>query len=179
MKCTKISNCGYNTTNSDLVTSIAFLSEFGMTMNTRTKAFLAYIIYGLHFAAVLYFGIQDSDELFRWPYQKESSVLLILTGVFFYALAYFKLGIRQSSGLTFEGLITGGIYGVVRNPQLLGWMLVLVGISLYLDSCTAFLLTVALWLLFKLLLQPVEERDLERTYGADYLAYKRDTVSGI
>lgn len=148
-------------------------------MKSKYLALLAYFIYSSHLAAVLYFGSIDQRKIFDWKYQNETSLGFIIVGLFIYAIAYFKLGVKKSSGLLFSGIILSGIYKYVRHPQMLGWMTFLVGLSLYLDSMAAFLLVFLLWLVYKILLQPREEQKLKIKYGKEYLTYKRNTFSGI
>ena len=103
----------------------------------------------------------------------------ILIGFIIYSLTYFKLGVKKSSGVKFSGLITTGIYKYLRHPQILGWLIILLGITFYLNSLTSLILTFVLWILFKILQQPLEERQLLQEYGEKYLQYKRKTLSGI
>lgn len=70
-----------------------------------------------------------------------------------------------------DELITGGAYRWTRNPQYLGWTLLLAGVALGHGSPRALALAllypagVRLWL-------PHEEAALERRFGATYRAYR-------
>ena len=81
----------------------------------------AYAIYLLHFAAFIYFGVRDPNDFIGAPYQPAFSLGVILIGIALYIPAFFNLGVKKSSHIKFSGLITSGIYGYVRNPQLMGW----------------------------------------------------------
>ena len=148
-------------------------------MKNETKSFIVYLAYGIFLVAIIYFGISDSSELFEWEYLKETSVGFFIVGLIIYLLSYFKLGVKKSSGLNFSGLITTGIYKHIRHPQILSWMLILVGISLYLNSPISSILTLLLWFFFKILFQSIEERQLINKYGNEYIEYRRKTISGI
>ena len=148
-------------------------------MKNETKSFIVYLAYGIFLVAIIYFGISDSSELFEWEYLKETSVGFFIVGLIIYLLSYFKLGVKKSSGLNFSGLITTGIYKHIRHPQILSWMLILVGISFYLNSPISSILTLLFWFFFKILFQSIEERQLVKKYGNEYIEYRRKTMSGI
>jgi protein-S-isoprenylcysteine O-methyltransferase Ste14 len=148
-------------------------------MKNEIKSFIVYLAYSIFLVAVIYLGINDSSQLFEWEYLKETSVGLFIIGLIIYLLSYLKLGVKKSSGLNFSGLITTGIYKHIRHPQILGWMLILVGISLYLNSPISSILTLLLWVFFKILFQSIEERQLVKKYGNEYIEYRKKTISGI
>jgi len=148
-------------------------------MKNETKSSIVYLAYGIFLVAIIYFGISDYSELFEWEYLKETSVGFFIVGLIIYLLSYFKLGVKKSSGLNFSGLITSGIYKHIRHPQILSWMLILVGISFYLNSPISSILTLLLWFFFKILFQSIEERQLVKKYGNEYIEYRRKTMSGI
>lgn len=71
-----------------------------------------------------------------------------------------------------EELVTGGIYRWTRNPQYLGWSLVLAGTALAHRSWRGLALAVAYPAAIRVWL-PHEERHLERQFGDAYRAYRR------
>jgi len=75
-------------------------------MKNKTKSFIVYLAYGIFLVAVIYLGINDSSQLFKWEYLKGTSVGLFIIGLIIYLLYYLKLGDKKSSGLNFSGLIT-------------------------------------------------------------------------
>ena len=149
-------------------------------MRNKWKSVIAYLIYTIHLGALIYFGIKDSFRILEKTYQN-IYLGIILIGAVIYFSAYFKLGVKKSSGfgVDYSGLINSGVYKYVRHPQLLGWVTILVGISLYLNSLISLILTFFLWFLFKMLIQPNEEKQLIEKYGNEYIRYKRKTRSGI
>jgi protein-S-isoprenylcysteine O-methyltransferase Ste14 len=82
---------------------------------------------------------------------------------------------RQAWGLSRGGLKTGGIYRFSRNPQVVGWLLLLLGFALAGRSAAA-LCVAALYWIGTLLWLPREERVLESWYGDEYLMYRRRTA---
>jgi protein-S-isoprenylcysteine O-methyltransferase Ste14 len=72
-----------------------------------------------------------------------------------------------------SSLVTGGIYGVTRNPMYLGLLLDLLGWAAYLASPLAFLcLPIFFAYINRFQIQP-EERALSRLFGEAYAAYQQ------
>lgn len=81
---------------------------------------------------------------------------------------------EQMSGLEAGRLVKSGPYRISRNPQVVGWGVALLGISLASRSPGALLLTVFYFLVHRLH-APVEERHLERIFGEEYRRYQTKT----
>ena len=75
------------------------------------------------------------------------------------------------SGVQVDSLITDDIFAWSRNPQNVGWGLVLLGIALVGRSGAALLLTAVFWLATHLYLVGHKEPQLERAFGAAYRRY--------
>lgn len=72
---------------------------------------------------------------------------------------------------TSSALVSGGVYGLTRNPMYLGMLLVLIGWAVYLASPWT-LLGPFSFVLYMTRFQIIpEERVLKSLFGADYLAY--------
>ena len=80
--------------------------------------------------------------------------------------------VGQLNAIRHEELVTGGVYRWTRNPQYLGWSLVLAGTALAHRSWRGLALAavypaaIRMWL-------PHEERHLERRFGHAYHEYRR------
>lgn len=95
-------------------------------------------------------------------------------GAALYAFAQASLAGPETSGTRMGGLATGGVYRVSRNPQLVGWGLVLLGMAIAGRSAAA----LGLWAGYAAMLPGTlrdEERALERAYGSQYRMYRRGT----
>ena len=71
-----------------------------------------------------------------------------------------------------SSLVSGGIYGVSRNPMYLGFLLVLAGWALFLGNAAAWVGPVALVPALNGLQIGPEERMLEQLFGEAYRSYK-------
>ncbi|MPY80296.1 MAG: DUF1295 domain-containing protein [Actinophytocola sp.] len=77
----------------------------------------------------------------------------------------------QVSGTKPGELLTGGIYRYSRNPQYLGYLLVLTGLGTARRSGLALALGAATGLVFRWWI-PIEERHLQREFGEPYRQYR-------
>lgn len=136
---------------------------------------VSWMLYLLHAAATLSSARRLSLELVvnaRLPAAAGS--LLMLSGSALYIASVQRFSsIGQVSGRQPDGLVTSGPYRFSRNPQIVGWSLVLGGAALAGRSVTALLLVVGFFLAHQLYL-PIEERHLERTFGEIYQRYRRE-----
>jgi len=71
-------------------------------------------------------------------------------------------------------LVTGGLYGIIRNPMHLGWTIVLIGLAVLLQSFTLLVIFIPIFILVHVLyLKFVEEKELGKKFGQAYLDYKK------
>jgi protein-S-isoprenylcysteine O-methyltransferase Ste14 len=70
-------------------------------------------------------------------------------------------------------LVVNGVYRYVRNPMISGVFLVLLGEAAILMSAGILLWAAAFWVLNAVYIPLVEERGLERRFGASYAEYRR------
>lgn len=75
-------------------------------------------------------------------------------------------------GRTNRALVTTGAYAISRNPQAVGWGLVLVGAAIAGRSAAAALLALPYWA-FLIAYLPIEERHLRAVHGEPYESYAR------
>lgn len=107
------------------------------------------------------------------------SLLFIATGLLFAMWsirAQFLLGRGTPAPMMpTQKLVVQKPYTYCRNPMSLGTIILYTGIAIWIGSLTA----VALILLFAVLLMVynklIEERELEKRFGSEYLEYKRRT----
>jgi protein-S-isoprenylcysteine O-methyltransferase Ste14 len=71
-------------------------------------------------------------------------------------------------------LVTSGMYGYVRNPMILGVLVVLIGESVLLCSLKILLWAVIFFVINNIYFLIYEEPDLERRFGDEYRDYKKN-----
>lgn len=121
-----------------------------------------------------------------WPLPFNKTIALIV-GFFMFGVGIVTLLIgmfefrsfRKVSGLDTSRLITTGIYRWSRNPQHVGWFLILLGISFIGRSGLAFLFTIVGIAYMHLYTIWMEEPYLERIFGEEYRLYKSRTARYI
>jgi protein-S-isoprenylcysteine O-methyltransferase Ste14 len=73
-------------------------------------------------------------------------------------------------------LVTGGLYSYVRNPMIAGNIFLLFGLGILVNSISvAFIFTPIFVLLHAMNLKFIEEPELERRFGDEYMDYKKRT----
>lgn len=71
-------------------------------------------------------------------------------------------------------LVMSGLYGIVRNPMHLGWIIVLLGVTILEQSFVLLVIFIPLFVLIHVLyIKLVEEKELEKKFGQAYLDYKK------
>jgi protein-S-isoprenylcysteine O-methyltransferase Ste14 len=71
-------------------------------------------------------------------------------------------------------LITTGLYRYCRNPMLLGLFIILLGLGLLLGSLSLIFIFTPIFILINLLyLKAIEEKEMEKKFGKQYLEYKK------
>jgi len=72
-----------------------------------------------------------------------------------------------------QRLVTNGLYSQVRNPMTLGWIIMMFGVGLLLSSISLIFIFTPLFLLLNILyLKTIEEKEMEKKFGQEYLKYK-------
>ena len=80
------------------------------------------------------------------------------------------MAFRQARGKS--ALVTSGVYRFSRNPIALGFVLMLIGLTLNVGSVWGLLLSPALMVSFNLFVIQPEEKILAGRFGKEYEAYK-------
>lgn len=70
-------------------------------------------------------------------------------------------------------LITTGVFQVSRNPMYLGFVLIFIGIAIFMGSLTPYVVIAVFAILMDLVFIRAEERILLSTFGEGWLEYKR------
>jgi len=72
-------------------------------------------------------------------------------------------------------LVVGGLYAYVRNPMVVGWIIMLFGVGILLNSISLiFIFTPLFTVLNVLYLKTIEEKEMEKKFGKEYLKYKQN-----
>jgi protein-S-isoprenylcysteine O-methyltransferase Ste14 len=94
------------------------------------------------------------------------SNIIVLTGIFLIIFGWRK--IHRAKGK----LITTGIYGHVRHPQYLGFMLITLGMNVLWVTISTLLLWPILVIVYYRLAKE-EDKEMEKRFGEEYQKYKR------
>ena len=118
------------------------------------------------------------DHVWLIPLRSETALILGtvvgLLGVAICLAARWRFTFRQAWGLEFDTLVTTGIYRWSRNPQVIGWFLLYVGVG-FAGRSGAALFIAALFLLAFIPWILAEERAMESRFGDAYRAYCKQT----
>jgi len=137
---------------------------------------MVWVLYGIHFLLTLA-AAANSTWLFPLPRMVSVSggIIFMTVGASIYVAAVVAFrSLSRLSGLDSSRLITVGIYRWSRNPQHIGWTLILVGIAFLSRSGMVLLLAALFWTSLRMYL-PLEERLLDRIYGQEYRTYRSQT----
>lgn len=70
-------------------------------------------------------------------------------------------------------LITDGVFRLSRNPMYVGFVLILLGIAIFVGSLTPYAVVIVFPILMDRIFIRGEERMLEETFGGAWLEYKK------
>src|SRR6266540_2107487 len=143
------------------------LSQKGrISVLTFLAAFIAYAGLGLSVFAAAWYSYWPIPIATGSASPLGGSLALVGAIVYIAARLQFR-SFRLTWGLAADRLVTTGVYRLSRNPQLVGWGLLLLGVAVVGRSGAALLLATMFWASC-LLSVPLEERALVRSYGAAY-----------
>ncbi len=72
-----------------------------------------------------------------------------------------------------QRLVTTGLYSRVRNPMVTGWIIMMFGVGVLLNSISLIFIFTPLFLLLNILyLKTIEEKEMEKKFGQEYVKYK-------
>lgn len=70
-------------------------------------------------------------------------------------------------------LVTSGLYAYIRNPMVSGWLCGMFGLGVLVGSISLTFIFTPLFLMLNVLyLKAIEEREMEKRFGEEYLRYK-------
>ena len=155
------------------------------TKKTRTLLTpIGVLIFGLFTAAFVFLAVLMDRALgLRWPIPMTVSELvsipMIVIGVAITAWSVFHFVKVNGTPVPFNPppvLVDSGPYRYARNPMLTGVFLLLFGIGFAIKSLSLVLVFTPLYVLANLWeLKEIEEPELLRRLGEDYLAYRDRT----
>ena len=106
-----------------------------------------------------------------------AGILLLVIGSVLAAICFFEfIFIGKGTFIHFDAprkFVASGTYKYVRNPMYLGVLLIFIGYALLLHSISVLLLSLLLFLLAHLVVVFVEEPNLKKKFGSDYVNYKK------
>ena len=106
--------------------------------------------------------------------------VILISGILILTAGMITFGtFDRSAGKDTSKLVTNGIYRWSRNPQFIGWAMILLGISVMGRSGVALALTVVFMGVLYWYTVRLAEPYLELLYGEEYLIYKSKTARWI
>ncbi len=148
---------------------------------TNKLLFLWYTMWAFHHVPLMlasYYGVWSIpiDKTFALA----GGLILFVIGIIILPMGMIEFrSLRRSTGQDISKLITTGIYRWSRNPQFVGWFLMLFGISLAGRSGFAFTLTGVFAIVIYLYTILLAEPYLESIYGEEYRLFKLRTARWV
>jgi protein-S-isoprenylcysteine O-methyltransferase Ste14 len=114
-------------------------------------------------------------EIIFFPYNLIGIVLIII-GILVTLLVNFLLLKSDTTIQPYETpkvFVTSGLFRLSRNPLYLGMAVALFGADIFLGSLSPFIFSIIFVILIDRLFVPMEEKNLEKSFGRKYIDYKR------
>lgn len=135
----------------------------------------------MYFKLFLILGIAihyliPSKEIIPSPYTYIGIVFIVdgLIANIWSALIFKKNKIATKQSKKSIKLINAGPFKYSRNPMYLGMIMILFGLAIYIGSIGFFIAPIGMFLVLNMLFIPIEEHDLEKTFGNNYSNYKKN-----
>ncbi len=155
------------------------------------KAFLGtlitLILFGLMLPALFWVTCDLLDEIFTLPDMMSTAPALIIgiapvvVGIFWITWSYSYI-VFVGKGLPLEVfgyalhptqvLVTTGPYAYTRNPMVLGFLFILLGVVFFARSWSGLILLPFVGIIVWVYLVTVEEKHLKKRFGEDYIRYR-------
>ncbi|MDH5695252.1 MAG: isoprenylcysteine carboxylmethyltransferase family protein [Dehalococcoidia bacterium] len=161
-----------------------FLSRIAMTRN-KLKIIMTPVgaIFWFGLSALLVFASLWLDKLLpvRLPLATPTNIFVSLPVIVIgSALAIWPfITFLQARGTPVplnppQKLVVKGLYAYIRNPMVLGWLILLFGIGILLNSIFLIFVFTPLFAALNILyLKTIEEKEMEKKFGEEYLKYKQ------
>jgi len=143
-------------------------------MKIKTPLPPTYFIVCLFLAVVLHYFI-PIYQLINFPYRYIGLPLTLLGGILnIWSNWIFKqkkttIKISQQS----SALIIGGPFKFSRHPMYLGMFLTVLGLAIFLGSIISFLPAIIFFFIMDIVFISKEEKMMQKTFGQEYLNYKK------
>jgi len=120
-------------------------------------------------------------QIINYPFNLLGIILIVLgiTIDFSAWLLFINKKTTQNPFKNPNKLIIKGVYKISRNPMYLGMLSILLGLSVLLGSLITFIFPILFIILMEILFIPLEEKNMEKTFGKKYLGYKNKVRRGI
>jgi protein-S-isoprenylcysteine O-methyltransferase Ste14 len=132
-----------------------------------------YLLIALILILILHFGFPVSDVLMGlW---KLIGLAPLLLGIILNLLADQALKQRNTTVKPFQesnALIVDGVYGMTRHPMYLGFVLILIGVSLLLGSISPYIIVIFFAVFVEFVFIRQEEEMLEDSFHEAWVQYK-------
>lgn len=154
------------------------------TSSRRTKVLLTPLGLVFFFAFTGLFIVTSLwlDRLLEFPNPFSSlwsiavSIPILVIGLFFILWSMLYFAKARGTGVPFNPppkVVTTGPYAYIRNPMLTGWFIFLFGLGILLGSISLVFIFTPLFILLMIVhLKTIEEPELAKRLGQEYLEYK-------
>jgi len=137
---------------------------------TAVAIYVAYALLGASVVAMAYIGYWPLGLSAPLRFIIGFSLIAVGGAIQVAALRVFG-SLKRMSGLRQDRLVRTGIYRLCRNPQNLGWLIVLAGVAILGNSGMALLSIGVLGVVYHVYVVKIEEPYLLGVYSDEYAAY--------